>query len=75
MHRSRSTFAAASANKTGKTQKQVEDAIHAAKQDNLKAGGEKRNPDVQFDPETGELYPEIPGGGFGDSIGNLYHYF
>jgi len=26
------------------------------------------------DPETGEVYPEIEGGGVGDSIGNIFEY-
>jgi hypothetical protein len=32
----------------------------------------KRNPDCQVDVKSGEIYPEIPGGGVGDSIGNIF---
>jgi RHS repeat-associated protein len=55
------------ANKLGKTKKQVEQAIHAAK-NKMKVPG---NPDVTVDPVTGEIYPITKGGGLGDSIGDI----
>jgi len=29
---------------------------------------------MQVDPTTGEVYPETPDGGIGDSIGNIFDY-
>ncbi len=49
-------------------------AIHSLKRDNLPTSGSKRNPDVQIDLKTGEVYPEIEGGRVGDSIGNILDY-
>jgi hypothetical protein len=57
----------------GVTPKQVKEAIHAAKK-NLPKSGPVRNPDVEVDIKTGEIYPKIPGGGRGDSIGNIFDY-
>jgi len=34
--------------------------------------GKERNPDVEVDLNTGEIYPKVPDGGIGDSIGNIY---
>ena len=53
--------------------RQVKDAIHAVKQ-NMPRSGPVRNPDVMVDLETGEVYPQIEGGGVGDSIGNILDY-
>jgi RHS repeat-associated protein len=55
---------------TGLSPQEVRDRIHDAKQ-NLPKSTKKRNPDCQVDVKTGEIYPEIPGGGVGDSIGNI----
>lgn len=57
----------------GVTEKQVRDAIHKVKR-NLRAGGKTRNPDVEVDLDTGEVYPKVPGGGRGDSIGNIWEF-
>lgn len=56
---------------TGLTVRKVLEKIHAAK-DNLPRGGLIRNPDVFVDTKTGEIFPETPGGGIGDSIGNIF---
>jgi len=52
----------------------VRTAIENIKQDNLPRGGPIRNPDVYVDLSTGEVYPQLPGGLRGDSIGNLHDY-
>ncbi len=59
------------ADQFGATSRQVKDAIHALKR-NLPRGGPVRNPDVEVHPTTGEVYPKLPGGGRGDSIGDIY---
>jgi hypothetical protein len=59
------------AEETGLTAKEVRDKIHEAKE-NLPRGTGVRNPDVVVDLDDGEIYPKIPGGGYGDSIGNIY---
>lgn len=59
------------ADQFGATAREVKDAIHQAKT-NLPRGGPVRNPDVSVDPVSGEIYPQLPGGGFGDSIGNMW---
>jgi protein involved in polysaccharide export with SLBB domain len=56
---------------TGLSPQEIRDRIHNAKQ-NLPKSTNKRNPDVQIDVKTGEIYPEIHGGGVGDSIGNIF---
>ena len=58
------------ASKTRLSPDEVKDRIHRMKPGNVGGGG-KRNPDVAVD-DDGEVYPEIPGGGYGDSIGNIY---
>jgi RHS repeat-associated protein len=57
------------AQKLGKSVREVKDAIHEVKTD-MPRGGPVRNPDVLVDTETGEVYPQTPGG-HGDSIGNI----
>lgn len=55
----------------------VKDAIHAAKGKYLKGSytkGGERNPDVEVDLKTGEIYPRYEDGHFGDSIGNIHGY-
>jgi RHS repeat-associated protein len=59
------------ARKTGLSPKEVRDRIHNAKT-NLPKGTGVRNPDVKVDTTTGEVYPQTPDGGIGDSIGNLF---
>lgn len=59
-------------NKTGLTPQEVEKRIEKAKQSNLPKGTGIRNPDVNVDTNTGEIYPKAPGGGIGDSIGNIF---
>ena len=54
-----------------KTVKQIKDAIHKIKR-NMSKCKEKTNGNVAIDPITGEVYPQIEGGGLGDSIGNLW---
>jgi RHS repeat-associated protein len=51
--------------------KVVRRAIEQCKQAGLPKSGPIRNPDVVVDLTTGEVYPQLPGGGLGDSIGNL----
>ena len=55
----------------GLTPRQVNDAIHSVKR-RLPKSGPIRNPDVVIDVTTGEVYPKIPKGGIGDSIGNIW---
>jgi len=65
------------AQETGYTKKQINDAIHAVKNKAsayLRSGVGRQNPDMQVDPTTGEVYPETPDGGIGDSIGNIFDY-
>jgi RHS repeat-associated protein len=59
------------ADKTGLSEKDVLDAIHRAK-DRIPKGTKKRNPDCSVDTKTGEIYPQTPDGGIGDSIGNIF---
>jgi hypothetical protein len=59
------------ATRFGATIREVKDAIHQAKR-NLPRGGPVRNPDVSVDPVSGEIYPQLPGGSYGDSIGNMW---
>lgn len=59
------------ADKTGLTTKEVRDKIHEAKK-YLPKSGPTRNPDVEVDTVTGEIYPQLPDGGSGDSIGNIF---
>jgi uncharacterized protein RhaS with RHS repeats len=62
------------ANKFNKTPGEIKDALHKAKNNALqrfKGKGMKANVNVTVDPDTGEIYPQIPGGGLGDSVGNI----
>ena len=59
------------AERLGVTTRDVNDAIHALKTD-LPRGGPVRNPDVVVDAVSGEVFPQLPGGGIGDSIGNIF---
>jgi hypothetical protein len=61
------------ADRLGVSTREVKDAIHAVKT-NLPRGGPIRNPDVVVDAVTGEVFPQLPGGGVGDSIGNIFDY-
>jgi hypothetical protein len=58
------------------TRRQVADAIHAVKsQGGWRGPGSMRNPDVFVDTDTGEVYPQLPGGeSADDSIGNILDY-
>jgi len=50
----------------GYTVKQVRKAIHDIKQ------GQPGNPNFGFDRNTGDVYVQLPGGGYGDApIGNI----
>ena len=49
-------------------------AIERCKQDGLPRNGPIRNPNVKIDPVSGEVFPEVEGGGIGDSIGNIRQY-
>ncbi len=55
------------------TTRQAKDAIHAVKR-NMPRSGPTRNPDVMVDLNTGEVYPQLPEGGVGDSIGNILEF-
>jgi uncharacterized protein RhaS with RHS repeats len=59
------------ADKTGYSPEEIKDAIHKVKK-NLPRGGPVRNPDVNVDVNTGEVYPKDGQGGSGDSIGNIF---
>jgi RHS repeat-associated protein len=59
------------AQETGMSKKEVETKIHQAKK-NMPRNTGVQNPDVVVDVTTGEIYPTVPGGGIGDSIGNIY---
>jgi hypothetical protein len=54
----------------GTSPSDVRQAIERTKQDAPLEG----NPDVYVDTRTGEVYPKVRGGGFGDSIGNIWDY-
>ncbi len=58
----------------GRRQKEIKRAIEQCKQEGLPRGGPIKNPNVRVDPRTGEVYPELPGGKIGDSIGNIFQY-
>ena len=60
------------ANETGLTPQEVKSRIEEHKQQNLPTGTNVTNPDVVVDLDTGEIYPQAPGGTYGDSIGNIY---
>jgi len=62
------------ARQLGRSNKEVRKAIEQCKQENLPRTGPNRNPDVRVDPTTGDVYPETPGGGIGDPIGNIFDY-
>ncbi len=57
------------ANKFRRSKKEINKAIHEVKDELPK--GKIKNPDVEVDLNTGEVYPKVPGGGVGDSIGNI----
>jgi hypothetical protein len=57
-----------------RTVREVKDAIHTLKKDPFVKSGPRSNPDVGVDPVTGEVFPKIPGGGYGDSIGNILEF-
>ncbi|MCX4962403.1 polymorphic toxin-type HINT domain-containing protein [Streptomyces virginiae] len=64
---------AAIAKETGLSVKQVKDAIHKVKAQGAWRGiGGNKNPDMLIDPKTGEVYPQMPDGSPGDSIGNIF---
>lgn len=58
----------------GRSSREINRAIERVKQTGLPRGGPIRNPDVRVDTTTGEVYPKLPGGGIGDSIGNLFDF-
>ena len=57
------------ANKFRKSKSEVRKAIHETKK--IIPKGKQKNPDVQVDLNSGEVFPITPGGGVGDSIGNI----
>ena len=61
------------AKETGNKVSDVESAIHEVKR-KLPKTGSLRNPNVQIDLNTGEVYPEIDGRPADDSIGNIFDY-
>jgi hypothetical protein len=54
--------------------KVIRRAIESCKQKGLPRSGPLRNPDVVVDLTDGEVYPQLPSGGLGDSIGNINQY-
>jgi RHS repeat-associated protein len=56
-----------------RSQKAIEDAIHACKR-SLPKSSDIKNPDVVVDKITGEVYPKLPNGRLGDSIGNIFEF-
>jgi RHS repeat-associated protein len=54
--------------------KVIRRAIEMCKQSGLRRSGPLRNPDVVVDLTTGEVYPQLPSGGIGDAIGNIFDY-
>ena len=77
VHNCQSGFEAKSnriAKKTGYTARQIDDAIHAVKNQRAWRGiGVSRNPDVTIHPPAGEVYPQLPDSGpADDSIGNIF---
>lgn len=61
------------ANKTNRTVREIKDAIHRVKE-SMPRSGSRRNPDVLVDPKSGEVYPKMPSGRPGDSIGNIFEH-
>jgi len=59
------------ASELNRTPREIRDAIHKVKEE-LPRGGPRRNPDVRVDPRTGEVYPELPDGALGESVGNIF---
>ena len=59
------------AKKLGQSREEIKDAIHKVKE-NMHRSGPTRNPNVSVNIKTGEVYPQTPGGGTGDSIGNIF---
>ncbi|MCP2337489.1 hypothetical protein [Actinomadura rupiterrae] len=62
------------AEKLHRTRKEIKDAIHKVKDGPPKwrSLGKSKKPDMYVDPETGEVYPEMPNGEpTEDSVGNL----
>ncbi|WP_017659673.1 RHS repeat-associated core domain-containing protein [Baaleninema simplex] len=61
------------ANRTGLSNKEIKDAIHAVKEAGIvRAYGKKNNPDVGVDVKTGDVFIQLEKGIFsGDPIGNL----
>jgi hypothetical protein len=76
MPRSYSSSPGKIANQTGYTRQQINDAIHAVKnQPGWRGLGGIKNPDIVVDTSTGEVYPQQPDGGpADDSLGNIYDY-
>ena len=63
------------AEETGYTRSEINDAIHAVKQDSMPRSGAFRNPDVFVDTNTGEVYVKMPNGSASsDSIGNIFDF-
>lgn len=56
-----------------RNRKAIEDAIHECKRA-LPRSSPVRNPDVVVDKTTGEVYPKLPNGALGDSIGNIFDF-
>jgi len=61
------------ANRLGVTTREANDAIHLVKR-SIPRGSPHRNPDVVVNTTTGEVFPKTPGGGLGDSIGNIFNF-
>ncbi|PPT06176.1 hypothetical protein CKA32_005133 [Geitlerinema sp. FC II] len=65
------------ADRTGLSDKEIKDAIHAIKRQSpeIRAYGQKKNPDVGVDIQTGDVFIQLEKGVFsGDEIGNLGDY-
>jgi hypothetical protein len=51
-----------------------EEVISEIKREVLGGGAGRRNPDLHWDPRTGEIYFPIPGGGFQHTDYNVWDY-
>ena len=58
----------------GRSNREIRSAIEQCKQQALPRSGPIRNPDVRVDPRIGEVFPELPSGRVGDSIGNIFDF-
>ncbi len=62
------------AHQMGRTAEEILSAFHPLKEELPRWAGKgaRRNPDLSVDPVSGWAFPEVPGGGLGDPVGNIY---